>query len=221
MKEITCPYSWNCGHKFQIRELSEFDYNFVKSASKKKMTFMFINCPKCKVQFQFDAVAWKATAKYPDPGLKAAPKVKKTVEEITGIFKKSKIEIPRAYFSYLTGKKFIPKISVFSSNPDFKLFNLAELCEKINIDGKFYLTISQLKGFTRSLKEIIDETMKKEGEISLTLTQLSNCLTIGCDNTRILFVDVRDKNSLWIFHQDGGDIEKVSMTVGKIINRKK
>jgi hypothetical protein len=221
MKGITCPYLWNCGHKFKPGELSEFDFDFLKSAVKKKMTFMFIHCPKCKIEFQFDAVAWKATAKYPNPNLKTVPKEKKTIEELTGILKKSNVEIPHTYFVYLTGKKFFPKISIFSSNEDFKLYNLEELCEKINIDGKNYLTVNQLKGFARTLKEIIDETLKKEGEMSLTLTQLSNCLTIGCDNTRILFIDIRDNNSLWIFHQDGGDIERVSKTLSKIINRKK
>ena len=72
------------------------------------------------------------------------------------------------------------------------------------------------------MKEILEEIPKKKQEQQFTLTELSNCLTIGYVNTRILFIDIRDNNSLWIFHSDGGDdFKKTTMTIDKIIKRKK
>lgn len=39
MKEIICPYSWDCGEIFNPQELSAFDYNFVQSAVQKENDF--------------------------------------------------------------------------------------------------------------------------------------------------------------------------------------
>jgi transcription elongation factor Elf1 len=74
MKEITCPYSWSCGKKFQPKELTRFDYNFLQSAIEKKMKFMFIHCPKCTQSFQFDPIKWKSTASFPNPHKKKVSK---------------------------------------------------------------------------------------------------------------------------------------------------
>ena len=123
------------------------------------------------------------------------------------------------YFEYLTSDHFYSEVSIFEDEENFELFGLNQLCEKVNVDGKLYLTIKQLKGFTNSLKEITNETPAKKDKQQFTLNELSNCLTIGYENTRLLFIDSRDNNSLWIFHSDGGDYEKTSMTIDKIISR--
>lgn len=69
---------------------------------------------------------------------------------------------------------------------------------------------------------IIDETSKSKKEQQFTLTELSNCLTIGYENTRILFIDYRDSNSIWIFHSDNGyDFEKTNKKLNEIIKKSK
>lgn len=60
MKEIICPYPWDCGKNFDPLEMENNDFEFLKSAAEKRMTFMFLHCPKCERQFQFDTVQWKA-----------------------------------------------------------------------------------------------------------------------------------------------------------------
>lgn len=194
MKEIICPYSWDCGKVFMPQELSEFDYNFVQSAVEKKMTFMIIHCPKCSREFKFDTVQWKADEfGYSNPN-SIVKKNEKTIKQLAAILNKAKVEIPLPYFEYLISNDFEPQVSVFTHEEDFTLFNLNELCEKINIEGKFYLTINQLKGFTAELFEMVGESLQKSQNISYT--ELSNCLAIGSENTRILFIDTRDQNSL-------------------------
>lgn len=217
MKEIICPYSWDCGKIFNPKELTTFDYNFVQSAVEKKMTFMIIHCPNCSREFKFDTVQWKADEfGYSNPNI-VVTKNEKTTKQLTAILKKAKIEIPLSYFEYLISNKFEPQISIFPDEEDFTLFTLNELCEKINIDGKSYLTINQLKGFTDPLLEIMGESFQKKQEIQYK--ELADCLAIGFENTRILLVDHRDQNSLWVFHPDGGDIEKTDVTLENIVSR--
>lgn len=219
MKQIICPYSWDCGKVFMPQELSEFDYNFVQSAVEKKMTFMIIHCPKCSREFKFDTVQWKAAEfGYSNPN-SIVKKNEKTTKQLAAILNKAKVEIPLIYFEYLISDEFEPQVSILTDEEDFTLFNLNELCEKININGKFYLTINQLKGFTAELFEMVCESLQKSQNISYT--ELSNCLAIGSENTRILFIDTRDQNSLWIFHPVGGDIEKTALTLENIVRRDK
>ena len=215
MKELICPYSWDCGQKFKPREMSEYDYDFLQSAIEKKMTFMFIHCPKCSRLFQFDTVEWKAKGTIDDPTKKVVTKTKNT-KELTAILKKSKVEIPQSYLDYLKSSGFKSEVSIFKGQDKFHLYSLEELCETANIDGNLCLRVAELKGFSKSLKEIFGE--EKTGEFSLS--ELSNCLSIGYENEAILFIDYRDNNSLWVFHPDGADIEPTKMTLTKIVKRK-
>ncbi|MBT0574199.1 hypothetical protein OKE80_10660 [Riemerella anatipestifer] len=222
MKEIICPYYWDCGKISETKELNEYDFNFLQSAVLKKMIFMFIHCPKCSRMFKFDTVKWEAEATHTVAPNIIVEKKKKTTKQLISILDKAKIEIPTAYFDYLTGNNFNSEISIFENEDNFKLYDLNELCEKINIDGKSYLIIRQLKGFVSSLMGIIDETSKSKKEQQFTLTELSNCLTIGYENTRILFIDYRDSNSIWIFHSDNGyDFEKTNKKLNEIIKKSK
>jgi len=217
MNELTCPYAWDCGQKFEPQEMSKYDYDFLQSATEKKMTFMFLHCPKCSRQFQFDTVGWKAkNFGYDDPTKKEAAKESKNTQEQIAILEKSKIEIPTLYFNYLISDKFKSEVIIVKGQPRFLLYNLEELCETINIDGSSCLRISELKGYAKSLEDIFSEEMTEK----FSLSELSNCLSIGYENEAILFIDYRDKKSLWIFHPDGGDIEPTKMTLNKIANRK-
>lgn len=217
MKEIICPYSWDCGKRFEPQELSQYDYDFVKSASEKEMTFMIIHCPICSREFKFDTVHWKADKfGYSDPNI-IVKKDKKTTKQLNNILNKAKVEIPVLYFDYLINKEFNPKISIFQNEESFCLYDLNQLCEKINVDGKSYLTINQLKGFTETLLETVGEiSVDVQG---LSYNEISGFLTIGSENTRLLCIDHRDFHSLWIFHTDGGDVEKLPLTLSDLIRR--
>lgn len=216
MKEMICPYSLDCGKRFDPKDLSKFDYNFLQSAVEKKMTFMIIHCPNCSREFKFDTVHWKADEFGHSNPDQAKKKVKKTTKQLTAILNKAKIEIPLPYFEYLTSNEFIPQVSIFSDEEDFILYDLHELCEKVKVDGKPYLTISQLKGFTQTLLEVIGEDSQ-----NFQYKELSDGLIIGYENARILYIDNGDQWSLRVFNPDGGDIEETGITLDEIVNRKK
>ena len=216
MNELICPYTWDCGQKFEPQEMSKYDYDFLQSATENKMTFMFIHCPKCSRRFQFNTVEWKATSfGYEDP-TKPVVKESKNTKKLIAILEKSKIEIPALYFDYLTSNKFKSDVVIFKGQDKFRLYNLEELCETVEIDENSCLRISKLKGYAKSLEEIFGEESTEE----FSLAELSNCLTIGYENEAILFLDCRDKNSLWIFYPDAGDIVPSKMTLDKIVKRK-
>jgi hypothetical protein len=140
----------------------------------------------------------------------------KSTKELIAILEKSEIKIPALYFDYLTSNKFKSDVIIFRGQDKFHLYSLVELCETINIDGKFCLRISGLKRYTKSFEKIFRDEMI--GEFSFS--ELSKCLAVGYENERILFLDNRDKKSLWVFYFDGGDIEPTNMTLDKIIKRK-
>ncbi|NDV66663.1 hypothetical protein [Bacteroides sp. 224] len=215
MKKLICPYTWFCGEEFEAQDMSEYDYKFLQSAITKGMTFMFIHCPKCSTQFRFNPVEWKAEAAFSDPNKKAAKELKPTTE-LLATLEKQNIKIPPSYLDYLTSKTFKPNVSIVRGQSKFHLYNLNELCETVSIDGNSCLRITSLKAYAKSLEEVFGE----ENTETFSLAQLSNCLTIGCENEAVLFIDYRDNNSLWIFHPDGGDIEPTKMTVEKIVKRK-
>ena len=127
--------------------------------------------------------------------------------------KKSNIEIPQNYLEYLTSDKFNAEISIFSDENNFHLYSLEKLCKKISVDGSSVLQVSELKGYADSLKEIWWDD-------KFSLSEFADCLTIGYENERILFIDNRDNCTLWIFHPDGADIEKINIKLTDIIERK-
>ncbi|AZA80537.1 hypothetical protein C1637_22570 [Chryseobacterium lactis] len=217
MEDIICPYPWDCGKTIEAKKLSKHDYDFLYNASEKKMTFMIIHCPECSREFKFNTVQWKSDKfGYSDPNITIETK-KKTIKQLTTILDRAKVEIPLAYFDYLISRKFDPQISIFSNEENFNLYDLNQLCEKINVDGTSYLTISQLKGFANSLIEVTGGISSKGQD--LNYKDISNCLTIGSEGTKLLCIDYRDGNSLWVFHPDGGDIESLSVTLENIIER--
>lgn len=218
MTVITCPYPWDCGKTFEIEKLNKHDVDFLQSATEKKMTFMILHCPECLREFKFDTVQWVSDQfGYSDPNI-VVQKKKKTNKQLSAILMKANIEIPSSYFNVLSTAQSSQEISIFADEAPFTLYALDELCEKIDIDGKLYLTVSQLKGYVNTLKTVgISENEYKE---ELSLSELSACITIGFENTRLLFLDPRDHNSLWIFDTDGGgELEKTSLTLDHILKQ--
>jgi hypothetical protein len=217
MNELICPYTWDCGRKFEPQEMSKHDCDFLQSATEKKMKVMLLHCPICFRRFLFDTVEWKATSfGYDDPTEKETVKESKNTQELQSILEKSQIEIPTLYFDYLTSDKFKSEIIIFKGQCKFRLYSLEELCETVSIDGNHCLRISELKGYAKSLEEIFGEENTEE----FSTSELSRCFSIGYENEAILFIDYKDNNSLWIFHPDGGDIEPTKLTIEKIIKQK-
>lgn len=117
------------------------------------------------------------------------------------------------YFNYLKVKGQLA-IKVTKERDEFNLFSLAELFTNIWIDKNEYLTIFQLRGYFKTLKEVGYDFSKKEIEL------FENALAIGDENGDVLFIDQREENSkLYIFYSDGGDVEKTKHTLNDIINK--
>ena len=208
MKKIICPYDWDCGKEFKTAELNDYDSEFLESATDKKMTLMFIHCPKCTRMFSFDTVEWNGEPSHAkNPNEKDIIKKKKSIRELTKILEKKKVTIPNSYFEYLISENFKSSLTIFEDQDDFQLYDLNELCNVISIDGQKMLQINELKGFSNTILEVNQEYFntkeKKEYE------ELANCLSIGYENTSILYLNSKDNNTLHIFHPDGGDSEKI------------
>jgi hypothetical protein len=216
MIKITCPYNWICGKEFTTEDLSTSDKDFVASATAKKMTLMFIECPECNVTFSYNTVSGESKASHlinPDQIIIE----RKTLKEFNAILKKDRVEIPSKYFDYLNSEKFKARLEILKDEDSFSIFNSEKLREIVNIDGKQFVVARQLKGYALSLRGIIEDYGKDSG--FFTLDNLSGSITIGEENNRLLFIDSRDHNSLWIFHSDGGDaIVKIDLTLADMIS---
>ncbi|MGY0041109.1 hypothetical protein [Pedobacter sp. NJ-S-72] len=87
MTKIICPYDWVCGKEFTTEDLSASDQEFVASATAKKMTFMFIECPECQVTFSYNILSGESRASHlinPHQIIS----VHKTLKEFNSILKK-------------------------------------------------------------------------------------------------------------------------------------
>ncbi|KAB8053294.1 hypothetical protein GCN78_07085 [Janthinobacterium rivuli] len=89
------------------------------------------------------------------------------------------------------------------------------LCQDVDVDGTSYLAVRQLEGFAQALAQAAGTGSKQAAPFSPA--ELAACLSIGEENTRILFIDSRDNEALWIYHPDGGDVDKTRLTVTSLI----
>jgi hypothetical protein len=96
------------------------------------------------------------------------------------------------------------------------------LCKEITIDRAKCIQAKELKGFVQTLKEMVvdGENTSDDKGMKFSLRRLAKSISIGVENSRILFIDSRDNSSLWVFHPDGGDVEKTNLTIEYIIGRK-
>ena len=214
MTEITCPYHDACGHHFDSSALDAADGAFLKSALGKSMTFMFLHCPVCSRIFQFNPVAWTAQA-CEAVAPKAARVAKKSNKQLEKLLAKEKVALPQAYLDHLNSGKSRPDVAIFKDEDHFTLYRLDALCKEVDVDGTRYLAVRQLAGFAQALAQVAGTGSKQAAPFSLA--ELAACLAIGEENTRILFIDSRDNDALWIYHLDGGDVEKTRLSVTSLI----
>ncbi|MEZ4786695.1 MAG: hypothetical protein R2790_02135 [Flavobacterium haoranii] len=174
----------------------------INNAKAKGWSSIIFNCPNCGQQ-----TTWNRLVEiHNDSSLLNIENKPKQTEIKEGI-------LPEVYFNYLKGKDQLD-LKVTKDKDKFNLFSLEELFTNISIDKNEYLTIFQLKGYFKTLKEVGYEFSKKEIEL------FENALAIGDENGDVLFIDKREDNSkLYIFYPDGGDIEKTKLTINDIIKR--
>ena len=83
-----------------------------------------------------------------------------------------------------------------------------ELHEQVNIDGKDFPFINQLRGYVSTLKGFFGEDFMPNENYSLS--RLEEGIAIADGNGDVLFLDPKDNFSVWHFYHDGGDVERVS-----------
>lgn len=214
MTEITCPYDGDCGHSFAPSAMAASDGAFLTTAIAKKMTFMFLHCPACTRMFQFNPVAWTAQA-CEAAAPKAAKVAKKSGKQLDKLLAREKVALPPAYLDHLHSGKSRREVAICSDEDPFTLYSLDELCKEVDVDGTSYLAVRQLAGFAQALAQAAGTGSKQAAPFSPA--ELAACLAIGEENTRILFIDSRDNEALWIYHPDGGDVDKTRLTVTSLI----
>lgn len=214
MTEITCPYHDACGHPFDSSALDAADAGFLQSAIGRNMSFMFLHCPACSRMFQFNPVAWRAQSCEAAPP-RPARAAKKSARQLKQLLSRENLVVPQSYLAYLDNGKPRREVAVFPDQDRFRLYSLEELCEHIEVDGGRYLAAAQLAGFAQSLGQVAGADSKQAAPFSLA--ELAACVAIGEENMRILFLDSRDNDSVWIYHPDGGDVEKTALTVTSLV----
>lgn len=211
MTEITCPYD-DCGRRFDSSAMDAPDAAFLNTAIDKKMTFMFLHCPACSRMFQFNPIAWTVHASE-TAAPRAARDAQKSSKQLEKLLAKENVTVPQAYLAHLRSAKSLPGAAIFKDEEPFTLYSLDALCQ--DVDGARYRAVRQLAGFAQALGQAAGSGSQQAAPFSLA--ELAACLAIGEENTRILFIDSRDNDALWIYHCDGGDVEPTRLTLTSLI----
>ena len=121
------------------------------------------------------------------------------------------------YFPWLSSLG-VPYYVVYRDH-EWELFNEQKLNEEINIDGLITPRWKQLESFAQTYSEVTgeDETVDQFGN-AFSLERLKKGITIGDDNGDPLFIDPKDSNSVWCYHHDGGDVEKLCNSLEELRN---
>jgi len=184
-----------CDNCDQCFEVNPNDLDRIKKASSNSLSMMLIICSKCKNQ-----TTWYNGIEtcQPDANINFIEDLRKN-------------KIPNSYIKHLKDRTKL-EVNIFDDESDFSLYSNDDLLKKVNIDNILYYQVSQILGFIKTIKEFALEDIKEDLEL------LENSISIGYENTRILFIDGREANSsLYIFHPDGGDIEKTSLRINNLI----
>lgn len=145
--------------------------------------------------------AWRA-AGFPDPEPIALP---------TKELGKLGITLPEDYAKFLLKHR---SEEYDYEGDQWRLSTAEELLEEIAIDDQTLPAIRQLKAYAKTLEEFMDEeqTMDHKGK-PYPLTRLAEGAAIGTsDSGDVLYLDPADQNAVWVFHHDGGDVERLSKT---------
>jgi SMI1 / KNR4 family (SUKH-1) len=117
--------------------------------------------------------------------------------------------LPTAYKAFLEqhdGEAYY----LFDDIDGWRFYTIEELTEVIRVNRDKVLTIHQLTAFASSIREYIgDETEDQDGE-PYSLDRLAAGLAIGDSNGDVVFLDPADEYSVWLWHHDGADVERLA-----------
>lgn len=137
-------------------------------------------------------------------------------EEPTVIPKKELIKLgvhlPNAYLKFLSSHG--GRTEYYRDDTTWRLLAGDKLIEPVSVDGNKTPALFQLQSFAGTLREALedDETEDAQGN-PYPLDRLSGGWTIGSDvSGDVLYLDPTDGHSVWVYHHDGGDVERVAKT---------
>lgn len=117
--------------------------------------------------------------------------------------------LPTAYNAFLEqhdGEAYY----LFDDIDGWRFYTIEELTEVIRVNRDKVLAIHQLTAFASSIREYIgDETEDQDGE-PYSLDRLAAGLAIGDSNGDVVFLDPADEYSVWLWHHDGADVERLA-----------
>lgn len=99
---------------------------------------------------------------------------------------------------------------IFDDVDGWRFFTTEELTEIIRVDRQKVMNIHQLQAFAKSVQDYVgEETEDQDGE-PYALERLAAGFAIGDNNGDVIFLDPEDSYSVWLFHHDGADVERLA-----------
>jgi SMI1 / KNR4 family (SUKH-1) len=96
----------------------------------------------------------------------------------------------------------------------WELSTAEELLDTLDVDGQEQPAIRRLIVYADTLKDVMEdgETEDHKGK-PYPLTRLAEGVAIGTNGSGdVIYLDPADQNAVWVFHPDGGDVERISKT---------
>ena len=75
-----------------------------------------------------------------------------------------------------------------------------------------------MTGYVKTIREFLGDSTYDQTGATFTMLRLALSKVIGHNNGNLLFVDHKNKETIYIFHPSGGDLTKTSLTLTSIIN---
>jgi hypothetical protein len=121
------------------------------------------------------------------------------------------IKLPEAYREFLLEYH---KGGEWENEDTWQLMPASELFQKIDVDGTKVPAIQSLKAYARTLRDVLDGGVTEDHKGKpYPLDRLAAGVVIGTGGSGdILYLDPADDDAVWIFHPDGGDVERVTKT---------
>lgn len=98
----------------------------------------------------------------------------------------------------------------FDGRNSWWLFTKDDLVKEIRVDRRKTVTISQLRSFSESLKDLGADSLEDQDGNPYALERLSDGLAIGSNNGDVMFLDPSDRFSVWVYYLDGSDVERLA-----------
>lgn len=131
------------------------------------------------------------------------------------------IVLPKEYEEFL--KSQISGVEYVHKENPWRLATAERLLETVTAEKRKCLYIRRLEGLATTLTEFFDgdSTVDKKG-LPYAFSRLAAGLAIGDDDCGdILYLDPSDQHSVWAFHHDGGDVEKLGRSFKAWLTRTK